>query len=67
LANNKTGEFYHSIETIAHHANACQRAIQRSLRRMEDAGVITKEERPGETTLYKYNFPTNIKKKDRGD
>ena len=34
---------------------------------MEDAGVITKEERPGETTLYKYNFPTNIKKKDRGD
>ena len=34
---------------------------------MEDAGVITKEERPGETTLYKYNFPTNIKKKDRDD
>ena len=64
LANNRTGEFYHSIETIAHHANVCQRAVQRSLRRMEDAGVITRLERPGNTTLYKYNFPANIRKRD---
>jgi len=64
MANYKTGEFFHSIETIAYHANVCRRAVQRSLRRMEDAGVITKEERPGDTSLYKYTFPTNIRKKD---
>jgi hypothetical protein len=67
LANNKTGEFFHSIETIAHHANICKRAVQRSLRRMEDAGVITKIERPGDTSIYKYNFSTNIRKKDGDD
>ena len=53
LANNKTGEFYHSVETIAHYANVCRRAVQRSLRRMEDVGVITREERPGNTSIYK--------------
>jgi hypothetical protein len=67
LANNKTGEFFHSIETIARHANVCKRAVQRSLRRMEDASVITKIERPGDTSIYKYNFSTNIRKKDRDD
>ncbi|MDQ1327166.1 MAG: hypothetical protein QG641_446 [Candidatus Poribacteria bacterium] len=67
LANNKTGEFFHSIETIAHHANVCKRAVQRSLRRIEDVGVITKIERPGNTSIYKYNFSTNIRKKDRDD
>jgi hypothetical protein len=68
LANYKTGEFYHSTQIIAYHANLCRRAVQRSLKRMVGADIITLvEKRHGKSSRYRYNFPVMIHKKDRGD
>jgi hypothetical protein len=65
LANYKTGEFFHSTQTIANYADLCQRSVQRSLRKIEDAGIITLiEQRSGTTSKYKYNLVSSIQRRD---
>lgn len=51
-AHDDGGGAYPSVETIAKLARLTRRGAQKSLRRLEDAGLIAARRRPGLTTVY---------------
>jgi hypothetical protein len=59
LGNYLTGEFHHATATIAYHADLSIRAVQRSLKRMEEAGQFTINGKPKKRSFV-YNFAAAV-------
>jgi hypothetical protein len=51
------GECFPSIPTLARELGVDKRDVQRRLRRLEDAGVLVREERSGTSSVYRFCDP----------
>jgi len=56
VANYKTGQFFHSIESLASYAGMSRAATKRAIRELEHAKLIMRELRPGQSSRYTYLF-----------
>jgi hypothetical protein len=54
VANHHTGEFWHSIPTLAAKFGCSTRHARTIMREFEDEGILSARARPGKTTIYTY-------------
>jgi len=54
IKNHKTNSFFHSVETIADHIGKSESTARKGLSDLVNAGILTKTERTGRTTVYTF-------------
>lgn len=63
-SNNKTGEFFHSLETIANNLNRTVRTISNWMSELEGEGLIIRVQEkfngPSKTFIRPYNVPLDM-------